>query len=104
MAEVSRDALEPRSTPSLAADFGVKCRIAEFSPGPLARCLFPHAAFHELVGSLCNVGLDLVGKVATQSSEFHDAAGRITLAMPSIIRSKLDTSLTSCFRPVAVSL
>src|SRR5580658_947405 len=104
MAEVFRDALEPRPTPGLAADFGVECRVAEFPPGALARLLFRHAAFHELVDSLRNVRLDLVDKLAAQANESHDSAGRITLAMPSIMRSKLDTSLASCFRPAAVSL
>src|ERR1700734_471712 len=104
MAEVLPDPLDPRPPPRLAADFRVPCRTAELPLGLLARFLFPHAGFPELVNSLCKMGFHLVGELPGEASEFHGSAGRITLAMPSIIRSKLDTSLVSCFRPAAVSL
>lgn len=34
----------------------------------------------------------------------HDSAGRITRLMPSSMRSKLETSRSSCLRPAAVTL
>src|SRR5260370_116470 len=111
MAHILRDSLQRCPSPRFAAPLGDQRCVSELSAGVPSGLLRGHAPLDEFRHLFLDVRLDLFSHLAVDSTAppkiekpLHDSDGRITRAIPSSMRSKLDISRSSCLRPTAVIL
>lgn len=90
--------LKPYRTPHLPAAFQIESRVAEIAPGLLAGFGYAHAGLDEVIDPFRNVRFNFFGEFAmdatlaqARQNPLHDSITFITLAMPSSMRSKLET-------------
>src|SRR5205814_9917367 len=106
----SSDLLDPRPSPNRAPLLFYDGDVAEFAPRPEGRVIARHSALDQSFNAFFQMHVDLLSEIPIELAArqelpepVHDSPGASTRLMPWSIRSKLDTSCTRCFCPLAVS-
>src|SRR5207245_862258 len=102
VAKILAEAVKPSPRPDFAAGFGHARWIPELTASLRAGFRFGHPGIDEIGRALFQMRFDLRAQMLVAA--LHGSTAFITRPMPSSIRSKLDTSRSSCLRPAGVIL
>jgi hypothetical protein len=108
-AQIADDVLGGEKAPDFAAVFKQEGGVSELAARLGEGGAGAHASLHQLVRLFLDVRFQFAGQFAVQAAApenacdaAHDSEGLSTRLMPDSMRSKLDSSRWSCFRPAGV--